>query len=184
MIKQINLIPKISDEEVRKDKIKKRYTKMSAVILGISALVVVALFLYQTFLYGSLNTLKKEAESNISQLNSLKNKETVLKGIQTKLARYRKLATSIPTFPRLLADINTILPTGIAVSDVGVGSDGKIVVTVISGSREQLDLFMTDFDKFAQDHDFKNIEVSNLNVLYPGKYSLSVKFETKADGTT
>ena len=173
--KQINLIPRITEEELRASQLTKTTNLIAYSILFVSLLLVTATFAYKSFLLKSITKQNENIEQSVIELENVRSKESVLKGIEIKLARIKKLYNEYPSIAKVIGEVQA-LATNQAVVSLLSAEEGKLEFTLQSKNRVDTDTYLNSFKELSAQQNFKNIRINNLQAETNRSYTTNISF--------
>lgn len=176
MSKQINLIPKITEEQLRSAELNKLTSLISVLILGATFVLVVGTFVYKAYLSYSVEQVKKQTILQTKELEALKTKESVLKGIELKLSKIGSLYENYPKFSVVLREISSLTNNEVLLADTEVKEDGNFSLTLKAKTRSGLERFLDSFTKLVSEKNYKDVKIADLTVVPNESYRVNMKF--------
>ncbi len=174
--RQINLIPRVTEEQAKISGVKKRYNKISYFFIGLTIAVVVGFYLLLTFLNISLNKTRELSASETQRLEELSVNESILKGIEVKLAKYNEVLKNYPRFPDLVEAISNSANTLVTIDKIIVDREGIMEISISTSDKNKLSSFLTNFDTNSKTLKLKDVRVVELEAIPSQNYRALLKF--------
>ncbi|OGY27452.1 MAG: hypothetical protein A3F33_04000 [Candidatus Woykebacteria bacterium RIFCSPHIGHO2_12_FULL_43_10] len=174
--KQINLIPKTSETEIKEQSQKRKFRVFSIVVLILVILLMAFFYLVEAYLNLSIASVKDQNARSTATLKGLNENESVLRGIEAKLIRYRAIQSEYPEYPRLFKMVSDASLGLVDILGVVVEKDHSMEITVESVDKSAMASFLGVFNTLALKNNFRETQIKELNAQPQKSYKIILSF--------
>lgn len=177
----INLLPQLSAEELGFLK-KKKFLELSSIVCLVVAIVLVlAVFGYLALLGNEMAVVNKKIAETEAKVNQLAGRESLLKGFKLKIEFLARVLGKRPKFHLILADLYTLLPTGVSFSEVTL-EKGEVSVSGVAVSSFELGDFVSRFTdtRTLAEREIEKVTLTSAVKDKTGVYRFSIKIILKS----
>src|SRR3989338_587079 len=174
--KQINLIPKTSETEIKEQSQKRKFRVFSIVVLILVILLMAFFYLVEAYLNLSIASVKDQNARSTATLKGLNENESVLRGIEAKLIRYRAIQSEYPEYPRLFKMVSDASLGLVDILGVVVEKDHSLEITVESVDKSAMASFLGVFNTLALKNNFRETQIKELNAQPQKSYKIILSF--------
>lgn len=182
MAKQINLIPRITEEEQRRVELNKTTTLVSVLILVVALFLVTGSFAYEYYLKYNLDLMTQQSKEFEIELERERVKESLLKGIGSKVERLQTLYQSFPHLSKIFQSLTGLSRDNLSFTTFRIDKEGSVEFSVTTFSLSSLHLFINDFKTQAGILKLSDIQITDLSSSVGSGYKTSVRFKWSGDG--
>lgn len=173
----INLLPRATESDLRKEALKKRAVAISLWILGIAVVLVGGFYGWYWFTNLTLHNAQQQNTTLVQDLRKLSGTESILKGIEVKLEAYKELVRLYPKYPAFFSTLIEDAAPLVTLASATVDKEGMMDITVESPSRSNVDQFLKKFQDFSIKNSLKNVKINELNVEPGKRYEIRLRYE-------
>lgn len=165
MAKDINLLPQLMEEEVRRSTYRRYGSVLSITILGIVGLVVVGLFLWLFIIDNSLNKVNQDISSREQSIRDNAEKELQVRALATKVKLIKPMVSTPYTYSEVLTKIQNLVSVSPSMETTNLELEGdQVTFTGRSpGSQPIQDFFSALLDPDNGGKNFKKVVLTSLN---------------------
>lgn len=132
----INLLPRLSADELKFLK-KKRLLELASIVGLVGAIVLVlAVFGYWAMLNNEIGLVQGKIAQAEAEVNQLVDRESLLRGYKQKVAFLATVIDQRPPFDSFLSEFHSLLPAGVSFFEVSFQEEQIIVSGVAASSGE------------------------------------------------
>jgi len=177
MAKQINLIPRVTEEEQRKEELNKTTNLVSVLALIATLILVVGSFAYQYYLNYNLDSMTHLREDFEVELASQEVKESLLKGIESKVERLQDIYQNFPELSKIYHSLITLSRDNLSYTTFRIDKEGSVEFSISTPSLSSLSSFINDFKAQAAILKLSDIQITDLSSSAILGYKTSVRFK-------
>lgn len=182
MTKQINLIPRITEEEQREEELNKTISLISVLTLLVTLMLIVGSFAYHFYLKSDYELIARQSRDFESELNKERVKESLLKGIESKLNRLQELYQSFPQLSRIFQDLQSLSKDNLTFTTSRIEKDGSVEFSVATTSLNTLHSFIKELKVQAETLKLSDIQITDLSSSTNSGYKTSIRFKWRGYG--
>lgn len=161
----INLLPaeltvsKISQQKFRKIQV----ISIAAILLfSFLASTVVGLRIFQA---QAISTVESQAKSQLSVVDSLKEKEVEINVLKNRTALLTNILKSSSKTAASYLEINSLIPSSVGISSFSLDKNGSALISFVAGNSSNVAELLNNVTSFSSD----SIEKVNIEVLSMGR---------------
>ncbi|MDQ3098438.1 MAG: hypothetical protein M3Q44_01710 [bacterium] len=184
MAKEINLLPDVTLKEERESKLQKLLTIISMAIFVVGIIAVIAVFTIQITLNEGYKKVVQENEIKKEQVLGYVETELAQRAIKSKLLTSASVITASKDYKTTIENIQSIVPDGITISDVGIDKTDKIVLNGKANNSESFYNYVKNLlDPEKGGKFFADINLGSVSTTKDGDLQFNITMSTiKAGG--
>ncbi len=184
--RDINLLPELSQKDVRAEVYKRSASVTSVAALLFVALVLVGLFAYQLFLKTSTSRTESNAKDLQNQILNQKSKEITQRSLVDKLNEIDVLLKGAVPTSSVAASLTKLAKGSGAISltQLTVKSDGSVAVSGTANGSASLSRFLKTLVSKDLESSFGKVVLDNLSAEKGSPYNFSVNMNFIPVGIT
>jgi Tfp pilus assembly protein PilN len=183
MSKDINLLPDISLQEEKQERLKKLLTLITISILVIGMIGVIIVFAVEITLRNQFNNLINANEQLTNDILRYKELELDQRDLKSKLGAALKIREDSKNYEFILRNIEELTPNGTAYNSLSIASDNLLSVTGLIDNSTNFNQFVTNMlaNQDKPEGIFTDITLSSLSRSQDGEYQFTLNAMIKKD---
>lgn len=175
MPREINLLPAKDAAQERFETLNRKLIFASAVILVATIVSIAAIFGYWGLILRQKNQVANDINTATAIIKTYEESEFLQRTLKTNLSRLNEIFVSQTDFEQILGQIQEVVIEGVALSDLAIAKDGKIVLTGEARTSTDLSAFLRGLvDSGKGGKYFSNVNVSTLSSDKSSTYKFSL----------
>ncbi len=179
MAQSINLLPRVTEAQARKEVYKKKINVTSIAALLAVALVFLGLFAYQLYLQTSRTRVERQSQLKEEEISSQRQKEISQRALIDKLDQIDSLlASNIPNASAVANIADIAKKSGnIAIDQVSIQSDGDITFGGIATDSKKIEKLIKELISSEERGIFGAITLQNLSREEDEPYNFTINMD-------
>jgi Tfp pilus assembly protein PilN len=183
MSKDINLLPDITLQEEKQDRLKKLLTLTTMSILVVGMVGVIIVFAVEITLRNQFNSLIEANEQLTSDILRYKELELDQRDLKSKLGAALKIREDSNNYEFILRSLEELTPNGTTYNNLNITNDNLLSVTGLVDSSTNFNQFVTNMlaNQDKPEGVFSDITLSSLSRTQDGAYQFTLTAMIKKD---
>lgn len=179
MAQSINLLPRITEDQARKEVYKKKINVTSIAALLAVALIFLSLFAYQLFLQTSRSRVDRQSQNIEEEISSQKEKEISQRALIDKLDQIDSLLGSAIPNASAVANISDIAKKSgnISIGNVSIQSDGDVTFGGVATDSKKIEKLIKELISSEERGIFGAITLQNLSREEDEPYNFTINMD-------
>ena len=184
MAQGINLLPELTEQEVKKEFYRRKISVVSIAALLSVAIVLLGIFAYQLFLQTSRSRVEREAKSIEKQILEQQDKEILQRTLVDKLNQIRVILSEAVPISSAVANISNLAREsgGISIKSVDLKSDGDVSLAGAASNSRALGRFFNAVISSETQKIFDQIVLNHLSRDKGSPFNFSINMDFKPRG--